>query len=149
MILWNFIIQTWRDYTMKYWQMLRKDQKSTNWKPRLRMQNDFSKNFTSKTESYIQGEKISIYQIGIQERRWKKTPINKLQHDGETIEDPIEVKHCIENYFSNLFTPHNNIDNNTFIPSKTIPANNNFNDDLMQHLNEDEIFRAIHRSAAK
>jgi hypothetical protein len=114
----------------------------------LQLQNDFSKNITSQSDMYISGKKLSTLQLGEKLKRRNKACIKNIQHNGNTLQNPTEIKQCITDYFETFFTPTPEV-NNDFIPVNVISENNPINEQMMNDITDAKIFRAIKENSSK
>jgi exonuclease III len=96
----------------------------------LCLQRNFSQKTTNWSETHIQGESLSVFQLGEQTKFRSKTRIRQLQIGESSSEDPAVISDAVTSYFRNLFSVTPTLPNTTFIPQRTIPDNNGPNQQL-------------------
>lgn len=108
-----------------------------------------SNNFYGRSETFISGENSSIFQLGEQKQRRKKTHIKTLRINGQDEADIEIVTEEITTFFKNLYTKSNVVIENSFEPQKTIQDNFPANSRLMDPISEEELFQAIKTSQSR
>ena len=113
----------------------------------LMLQRRFAQNFMRINDTFIAGESISTFQLG--ERRRKKTTITEIRNDrGEQLQDSQEIEQYMLGYFRDLYAAEETrqVGQESFVPERAIPENNETNSALMAEITIDELKTAIRTS---
>lgn len=116
----------------------------------LRLQRNFSSNFRANNETYISGESTTLFHVAQIHGKRSKTAISSLQtENGTETCDHSQIKETIRSYFENLYSSEEAVPSMDFMPIRTIPENNQANENLMQIITQDDVLTAIKGSSSR
>lgn len=101
------------------------------------------------SETYIGGENTSIFHLANEKTRKAETSIKKLDTGDGITEDADVIQQSVHNYFEHLYAATDTERNDEFNPLRSIPADNQNNRNIMDHISSDELLQAIKCSAAR
>lgn len=113
-------------------------------------QRNFSENFMRINDTFIEGENMSIFQLG--ERRRKKTVITELRgENNEILNDSESIENHVFQYFRELYsaTAENETAQYPFQCERVIPENDASNNACMAEITTAEILSSIRTSAKR
>lgn len=115
----------------------------------LKLQHDFSAFLSRNNEIYLNGEPLSIFHLEQKHQKKNKTRIKSLIIDGRTEENQENIQTHVVDQIERLFKSEVVATNDDFRPERIISNECLENDELMQEVDEDEVFCAIKNSASK
>lgn len=117
----------------------------------LSHQRRFSEMFTRINETLVAGEPLSTFQLG--ERTRRRTTIEQLRDaHGDVIDDSVEIRNHMVEYFANLYARENvegGEPERTFQCERVIPEQDPVNEACMDDITTADILSAIRTSASK
>lgn len=97
----------------------------------------------------ITGEDASIFHVGEQMKNRGYAFIKSLYIAGNTERDADKIEEEVVNYFQKLYPASDVTSDNSFHPQKTVDVNLPANNDLMNHLTEQELLLTIKVSRSR
>lgn len=100
-------------------------------------------------ETYIAGEKTSIFHIASRRNRKSETTIKQLQTETGLLTEDGEIQENVSSYFENLYSPGQIEANRNFEPARSIPEGNQVNQQILQEISPQEVLQAIKSSCSR
>ena len=116
----------------------------------LQLQHKFSQNYIRINETYLAGEKMSLFNIGEKAQKKSKFAIKSIKtSNGSEIEDHTAIENHVKSFFTELYTSNSTVVDNVDNIEQKIPENDNENKKLVEPITTNEIFEAIKSSASR
>lgn len=115
----------------------------------LNLQRKSSSEFRHWGDTYIGQENTSIFHVASRRNRRSETAIRQLQTEHGLLTETDIIQQNVRNYFENLYSPAQTVQNQLFEPAKMIPEENLANQQVLREISAEEVLHAIKTSCSR